>query len=60
MPHSVSLRNCRTAPITIGPRQMTGAFSPRKKPIEIELHAVLFDRVEILAAGRLAAARRRP
>src|SRR5208337_2602470 len=35
LPHSVSLRNWRTAPITIGPRQITGAFSPRKNPIEI-------------------------
>jgi hypothetical protein len=35
VPHSGSLRNWRTAPITIGPRQITGVFSVRKKPIEM-------------------------
>jgi hypothetical protein len=28
-------RNWRTAPITIGPRQMNGDLSVRKKPIEM-------------------------
>ena len=39
-PQSTSFRNCRTIPITIGPRQMTGDCSSRKKPIDMQLHAV--------------------
>src|SRR5262245_8804852 len=35
VPQSTSRRNWRTMPITIGPRQMTGERSSRKKPIDM-------------------------
>ena len=43
-PTRTSRKNCWTAPWSIGPRQMIGASSPVRNPIEIDLQAVLFCR----------------